>query len=449
METMEPSVRPAARAATPSIADRECPQGDWSRAYSRCSLFGAALVGTEIFDSNICPHGPQGCLHVVRDATAQQNRETDYAQSGMTQRDVIYGGKDTLIAAFLETMGEYGQAGPKISISTCAPEIIGDNLRDVVSRINPNLPVVDVSGGFQGNQYYGLNETLRKLVMRFADPDPALEPGLVNLIGNIGGTLQWRADVREMDRLLSALGLRVNYLVCDGTLDNVRTASRAEATILITPEIGRPAAEHLQRAFGRAVIASPFGLPLGLRGTEFWLRAVADALALDTPRLDALLEQEEEETRLRLKVGLNNLVFAEKTQQLKRMPAAVVAEGVCALSWARFLAEELQVRPSVIGLRTPVRASGLHPDLTKWLDASPDCAVLTEPSVESMQAALGKSRPQLVLGSSLECEMVRALDLPAFVHVAHPNAQYVNIVEKPFLGYKGLLNVCELILNTI
>jgi hypothetical protein len=69
-----------------------CPEGDWSRAYTRCSLFGAALVGTEVYDSNICPHGPQGCLHVVRDATAQQNRETEYAQSGMTSRDVIFGG---------------------------------------------------------------------------------------------------------------------------------------------------------------------------------------------------------------------------------------------------------------------------------------------------------------------------------------------------------------------
>jgi light-independent protochlorophyllide reductase B subunit len=346
-------------------------------------------------------------------------------------------------------MGEYGQAGPKISISTCAPEIIGDNLNDVVARINPKLPVVAVSGGFQGNQYYGLNETLLRLVMKFADPSPVTERGLVNLIGSIGGTLQWRADVREMDRLLTALGLTVNYLVCDSTLDNVRRASRAEATILIGPEIGAPAAEYLQRSFKLQVIASAFGLPLGLRGTEAWLRAVSAALGLDAGRLDAVLEREEEETRFALKVGLNNLVFSEKTMRLKRLPVAVVAEAVSALSWARFLAEELEMRPCVVGLRTPMKKYDLHPDLTQWLNASDDCAILAEPSVDSVQRALEKFQPHLVLGSSLEADMVRDLGLPAFVHVAHPNTQYVNIVEKPHLGYNGMLNICETILNVI
>jgi nitrogenase molybdenum-iron protein alpha/beta subunit len=446
METMESAMTPGASSHATGLP-AACPERDWSRAYTRCSLFGAALVGTEVYDSNICPHGPQGCLHVVRDATAQQNRETDYAQSGMTSRDVIFGGKDTLIAAFLETMGEYGQAGPKISISTCAPEIIGDDLEDVVSRINPKLPVIAVHGGFQGDQYYGLNQTLLKLVERFADKQATVEPGLVNLVGNIGGTRQWRADVREMARVLSALGLTVNHLVCDGTLDNVRRASHAEATLLVTPEIGGPAADYLQRTCNRPVLSSTLGLPLGLRGTEHWLRAVAAGLSVAPGRLDALLADEEEEVRVRLKVGLNNLVFNDKALQLKRLPVSVVAEGVSALSWARFVSEELEMIPCVIGLRTPVDRDQLHPDLARWLDASDSRAVLVQPSLESVQEAHAHFRPHLVLGSSLEADIVRELGLRAFVHIVHPNTQYVTIVEEPHLGYRGMLHACESILN--
>jgi len=447
METLEPTLMPCAEGS--ASAGEECSGGDFSRAYTRCSLFGAALVGTEVFDSNICPHGPQGCLHVVRDATAQQNRETDYAQSGMTAKDVIYGGKNTLTAAFLETMGEYGQAGPKISISTCAPEIIGDHLEDVVLRINPSLPVIMISGGFQGDQYFGLNQTLLKLVVRFADPDATIEPGLVNLVGNIGASRQWRADAREMARLLSALGLTVNHLVCDGTLDNARRASHAAATVLVNPEIGAAAGDYLRRTWDRPLISPPFGLPMGLRGTEQWLRAVSAVLPVDPRRLDEVLAEEEEEIRLKLKVGLNNLVFNEKTLQLKRMSVSVVAEGAAALSWARFLSEELQMAPCLIGLRTPVEPDGLHPDLARWLEPSDARAVLLQPSVESVREAHARLRPHLVLGSSLEGEMARELGLPAFIHIAHPNTQYVTIVEEPHLGYRGMLNACESILNAI
>jgi nitrogenase molybdenum-iron protein alpha/beta subunit len=447
METMESDLTPcAAGSASPG---EECTGGDWSRAYTRCSLFGAALVGTEVFDSNICPHGPQGCLHVVRDATAQQNRETEYAQSGMTSKDVIYGGKNTLTAAFLETMGEYGQGGPKISISTCAPEIIGDHLEDVVSRINPRLPVIMISGGFQGDQYFGLNQTLLKLVVRFADPDATIEPGLVNLIGNIGASRQWRADAREMARLLSALGLTVNHLVCDGTLDNARRASHAAATVLVNPEIGAAAGDYLRRTWDRPLISPPFGLPIGLRGTEEWLRAVSAALPVDLGRLEEVLAEEEEEVRLKLKVGLNNLVLNEKTLQLKRMPVSVVAEGAAALGWARFLSEELQMAPCLIGLRTPVEPDGLHADMARWLEPSDARAVLLQPSVDSVREALARLRPHLVLGSSLEGEIARELGLPAFLHIAHPNTQYVTIVEEPHLGYRGMLHACESILNAI
>ncbi len=418
-------------------------------AYNRCSVFGAALVSTEIYDSEICLHGPQGCMQTVREAYALQNREYDYCQTAMSQKSVIFGGTQVLISALLETMDPYDRAGPKILVSTCAPEIIGDDVEDVISRINPRLPVGGVSGGFRGNHYWGINETLLQLVKKFVDPYPFPEPGLVNLVGNLGGARQWRADVGEMIRLLSALGLTVNRLGCNNVLDDLRKVSRAEATLLMTPEIGEPTANYLHRIFDIPILISPLGLPLGLRGTEVWLQTVAEKLNVDAERLNSLLGREEEEVRIKLKVGLNNMVFIEKTTLLKHLPVAVVAEGVVALSWARFLAEELEMNPCVVALRTQLPKHDFHPDLLAWLESSNGHKVLIEPSVETVRQILAKTRPHLVLGSSLEAEMVRELDLPAFLHIAHPNTQYVDIIEHPYLGYKGLLQACQHIFDRI
>ncbi len=421
-----------------------------SHSYSRCAVFGVALVSTEIHDSKMCIHGPIGCTQVVREAAALQNREYDYCQSGMSQRNVIFGGEDVLIAGMLDTMDPYERGGPKILTTTCAPEIIGDNVAGIVARINPKLPVVMVSGGgFRGNQYRGINETLVQLLVKFTDPSGTLEPGLVNLIGDIGGSRQWRADVREMSRLLSDLGLEVNQLGCDSTLDNVWRASHAEATILITSEIGGSAAEYLLKTFGRQVVGSPLGLPLGLRGTEVWLRTVGEQLKVGTDRVESVLEREEEDARISLKVALSNMVFIEKTAEMKGLPVAVVAEGISALSWCRFLSEEMEMVPRVVGLRTPVCQDGLDQDLIRWLDPANGNIVLNEPALEDVQQALMESKPSLVLGSSLEADMVRKLGLPAFMHVVNPNSQYVPIIEDPFLGYRGLLRTAQKVMDSI
>lgn len=421
-----------------------------SHSYSRCAVFGVALVSTEIYDSKMCIHGPIGCTQVVREAASLQNREYDYCQSGMSQRNVIFGGEDVLIAGMLDTMNPYERGGPKILATTCAPEIIGDNVSGIIARINPKLPVVMVSGGgFRGNQYRGINDTLLQLLERFSDPHGALEPGLVNLIGDIGGSRQWRADVREMNRLLSGLGLEVNQVGCDSTLDNIRRASHAEATILITPEIGGSAAEYLLKKHARQVVSSPLGLPLGLRGTEIWLRTVGEQLKIKAEKVERVLGREEEDVRISLKVALSNMVFIEKTAEIKRLPVAVVAEGISALSWCRFLHEELEMVPQVVGLRTPVCKEGLDQDLIKWLDPVNGRIILDEPSVADVYLAMKERKPGLVLGSSLEADMVRKIGCCSFMHIVNPNTQYVPIIEDPLLGYRGLLRITQKIMDSM
>lgn len=446
METMESVKQSQASLAGNAALSSSCAANE---SYNRCSTFGAALVCAEVYDSELCLHGAPGCLQAIREAYAQQNREYDYCQTGMNKQDVIFGGTDALIAALLETMSPYEKAGPKIVVNSCIPEIIGDDVASVLSKVNPNLPALGVAGGFRGNQYLGVNEALAQFVKKFADPYAEPEAGHVNLIGNVGGSRQWRADVRELSRLLAGLGLNVNRIGCDNVLEDIRQASHAEATVLINPDLGKDAAEYLRETFNVAVLTSPMGLPLGLRGTEAWLQMIGHKLNVAEEKLEALLEREESNVRVKLKIGLNDMVFMEKTAQIKHLPVAIIAEGVVALSWARFLAEEMEVTPSVIALRTPLPEGEFDPSLTAWLKPTDERIVLIEPSVEAVRQALTAARPQLVLGSSLEGQMVRDLKLPAFLHIAHPNSQYVNVLEYPYLGYQGLLQATQHILNRL
>ncbi len=429
-----------------SITQTECV----STSYERCAVFGATLVATEVHDSLICLHGPQGCVQAIREAAALQNRECEYSQTCMSQKDVILGGDRTLISHLRQSLQQYDFAGPTIVVSTCAPEIIGDNVANIIERVNPRLPVIGVSGGFRGDHNWAVNETLLQLVKKFADPYARTDHGLVNMIGDIGGSRHWRADVYEMKRLLERLGVQVNVLACNSTIKDISQVSSAGATVLLTPEIGRSAADYLEKIFDCKVIVPPFGPPLGIRGTEMWLKSVGSELNVAPNLLQEIFDQEENNIRSALRVGLKNMIFIEKTSELKGLPVAVVANGSSALAWARFLEEELEARLCLIAMRTAPEKEELDKSLMDYIQSVNGKIVLEEPSVEDVRRAFGATQPRLVLGSSIESELLtKFTQPPPFLHIANPNNQFVTINEVPYMGYRGVLYSTETILNLL
>jgi nitrogenase molybdenum-iron protein alpha/beta subunit len=369
----------------------------------------------------------------------------------MSAKDAVFGGENTLLAALLETMNPYDRAGPKIVTGTCTPEVIGDDYGGIVDRVNENLPIIAVSGGFKGNHYYGINETLLQLVKKFADPYAFPEPGMVNVVGNIGGSRGWRADVADVKRTLELLGLKVNLLACNSKLDDIRNSSMAEATILINPEIGFDAAKYLQTTFDRKIIISDMGLPLGLRGTESLIRLVAKELNVDNEKLETVLTSEEETVRIKLKPTLSDSLFVEKTCTLKNMKVAIVAEGVIALSWARFLKEEMDVNPVLIGMRSVINSNiKLHSDLTMWAsNNSDDVITIHDIQADMVEQALNDIRPDITFGSSIEYEFVKKANLGSFVHIANPNRHFITLNEYCHGGFSGVVNIVEQVLNAI
>lgn len=418
--------------------------------YRRCSIYGAALVAAEVFDSDFCVHGPQGCTSAVKEAFAVQGREYDYHQSGMTQSEIIFGGEKCLVNALVDAFSPYEKAGPKFMVTSCSSEIIGDNVDAIAARVNHRLPLVKVtSGGIKGDQYFGLDQALLGLVSKFADAPVGREPALVNLVGAIGLSSGWRADVAELRRLLEGLGLAVNAVACDSTIAHFQRSAAAALTVLLTPDVGLSAAQLLEKRFGIPWLVSPLFLPLGLHGTEEWLASIGKALSLPGDVVAALVEAEELKARDALKIGLSQVVYSEKVSRLRHLPVAIVAEGPAAISWARFLAEEMEAEPVFLGMRTGVDRTDVKAALeTVISDLSLHPRVEFDPSCHDVERALEESGAQLVLGSSVELDLARGLGIDS-VQIANPNTHRVNIAPPPYLGYVGLLHATEAVLNSV
>ncbi len=419
--------------------------------YERCSVYGAALVAAEVYDSDFCVHGPQGCTSVIKEAFAVQGKEYDYHHSGMTESDIIFGGEKCLIKALTEAFSSYEKAGPKFMVTSCSSEIIGDNVDAVAARVNEGLPLVKVTGGgIKGNQYFGIDQALVGLISKFADAHREKRSRLVNIIGTVGLSRQWRGDLYELRRLLETMGLEVNLVACGSTIDNFKRISMASLTILLIPEVGRAAAEYLQKRFNIPYCYSPLFLPLGLKGTEVWLHEVGKALSVSEERIQEIIDTEEEMVRSALQVGLNQMLYVEKLSRLKGLPVSIIAEGSAAFSWARFVCEELNMKLVFLGLRTGHDNHELHTALEEFKREIPlSPRVLFKPTIDAVRGALRDTGTEFIIGSSSEADMGEEMGITNFLHITNPNTHYVNVNNIPFLGYRGLLHATEAILNIL
>ena len=416
--------------------------------YERDALHGIALVASEFNDSQISVHGPRGCTSQLVEAMNVQSQQVNYYHFGMSPKDVVLGGVRRLRPKLTKAAGSYTREGILFLATTCTAELIADDVDSVVRELEGTAPVLKVTGGLEGDRLSGINATLEALVRRFGQPGDGREPGLVNLIGNVGGGREWHGDVHELARVLERLGLRANPLACESRLRHVVAAPRAVATVLTTSDVGGDAAGWLEKSHGVPVAVSPFGLPIGLRGTERWLRVLAAAAGVAPDVVDDVIADEESEVLRQVRLRLRDEIYIAGVARLKGLPVAVVADGTVALSWMRFLVEELAMRPVLLGAhRAP--AAGADELLAWWATARDGAVELSRPTPDEVADALRQAKPALVLGSSVERELLDRAGGGTFLHIAYPNTHYVTFTDAPYLGYRGVARVAEDILNRI
>lgn len=434
------NLQPVKPASTPKQVN-----GLTSVPYRRCFLYGSALVAAEIEDADFCVHGPQGCMSAVQEAFAVQGAEYDYHQSGMTQTEIIFGGERCLTKALVEALHPYEKIGPKFMVSSCASEIIGDNMDKVAALVNPKIPLVKVDGGgFKGDQYLGVEKTLLALVQKFATKRHQADK-FVNLIGPIGLTPTWRADTLAIGRLLEELGLQVNYLGCQSNISHFEQAGSAKATVLLLPTVGCQAATFLKQKFGIPFVWSKLYLPLGLRGTESWLRSVRTKLGLSESKIERFVNEKENWVRQKLKVGLNQVLYLKKILAAKESSVGIAAEGEIAFSWFRFVSEELEMPVKLVILRTV--NSALKTSFNCWQKKlNTNAKLVCQPDWFACEEIIKAEKVKLMLGSSLECSLAKQYGAAGFL-ITHPNSSELFLAQWPLLGYEGLIYAVEALLN--
>ncbi|MDR3270078.1 MAG: nitrogenase [Peptococcaceae bacterium] len=247
-------------------------------------------------------HGPVGCGaisigNVGQSQTFKRLRDPKaeglfWLSTNLTESDVINGGEEKLREAIRYADKEFQPEMIIIAVS-CVPALIGDDVDAVIQELQDEVAakIVPVQcAGFKtkamatayDDVYHGILRQLISHPIRREDrqvvPDDLRDvqrryrdTRTVNVL-NVG-TMS-RADELELERLLTALELKVRYLPCFSDADDFRYVLESALNVSICGTHDDYFIKHLETLYNIPFIIDT--MPVGRRNIARWLRKIAE-----------------------------------------------------------------------------------------------------------------------------------------------------------------------------
>lgn len=412
-----------------------------------CALEGVATVLAGIEDVSIVIHSPQGCSATV--ALGYDHHEIDFTRrksacTRLFESDIIMGATDKLKELIAQADRTFGSKVTFV-VGTCAADIIGEDLEGVCRVMQPkvNSQLIPVfAGGFRGNALAGMDLGLKALLPLMKDPRGQQAANTVNLIApqaSLNPT--WRADLEWVRQVLARLGVGVQaVLTRQASMHQIRHASLAGANILLSHDVGQPLARCMRERFGTPLLLEGLPLPVGLGNSARWLRALGEHFGAQAAAEEIIAQGEELVVDTLRRRGLMII------PRYRNCRVAVSADATFGIGLIRMLFSELEMIPEVVLLRsdTPQARALLASELDD-LGIRPQVAFGVD-GYQMKQALAGRDDLQAVLGSAWEGYLAKELGLRLAFDLLSPTNRDTYL-DRPYLGYEGMLNMLEVVAN--
>jgi nitrogenase molybdenum-iron protein alpha chain len=238
-----------------------------------------------IRDSVLLFHSPVGCAagqhsshELFQHIPVEQGRPVDLdffhaVCTNLTESDVVFGGSDKLVAALKEADRRYSPRAIFV-VTSCASGIIGDDLEGAVNEAQPQVRAKIVpchTEGFRSRVTQTGYDAFWHAVLKYlVRKDLPKQKDLVNVTNMFSYT--WM-DKIEITRLLTRLGLRVNFIPEFASVEDLENMGAAAVTAPICPTFADYLMRGLDEHFGVPYFKDV--IPFGIKKTDEWLRQIA------------------------------------------------------------------------------------------------------------------------------------------------------------------------------
>ncbi len=390
-------------------------------------------------------HSGPGCAAKLNDNNGTSGRFSPniFPCSSVSEKEVVFGGTGKLRST-IENALKVIDADLFVVLSGCTSEIIGDDIEEVAGNFeNAEKPVLWAkTPGFKGNNYLGHDWILKSIFEQYLE-DGETEKGLVNLfVAPPQQDPYWLGNLREIENLLSAIGLKPNTIFGFGRgIENLKKIPNAEYTILVSPWVGIESAKYLERRFGIKLLQYPV-LPIGATETTKFLRAVQEFTGADKELVEKVITEKEAEFYYYIERFADTLL---ETRILgKRF--TVASDSEYAIAVTKFLVNDMGLFPEKVFITDDApkahqqkiidEVNNLNYGITTQVQFTTDGHDIHE----QIKNADFAGTP-LIIGSNWEKKLAAEIG-GHFVNVSYPMLEKL-VMNDHIAGYSGGLHLLE------
>lgn len=412
-----------------------------------CVLAGINSVLGAI--DRVCPiyhSGPGCCMQTTAADQGQSGHKSSrfvssvsLPSTNMLEKEVVFGGTEKLRTTVQGAI-DIIDADAYFVLMGCTAGIIGDDIVSVTEEFqDKGYSVYPIeTPGFVGDSNLGYETVWTTMINQVIEEDVPKDDKLVNIFGIIPyHDPFWSGALEEIDRILSALGLKVNtFFTKHQGIETIRKCSGAALNIIINPWLFKGPAKKMEQKFGIPSIRVP-GLFVGATDTTKFVRQVAEAMHLDQEIVDKVIAAEEEYV-------YDYLAQSVGVVSWKRF--AVVADANNAVGITRYLANDFSFTPVLVIVSEPLFRQEDKDRIVAQIEdleyAKPPKVIFASDQYEINQALREEEEEiTLLIGSSNEREVALEKDIQ-FILAAFPMNERL-VFNRTYAGYRGSLTFTE------
>ena len=412
-----------------------------------CVLAGINSVLGAI--DRVCPiyhSGPGCCMQTTAADQGQSGHKSSrfvssvsLPSTNMLEKEVVFGGTEKLRTTVQGAI-DIIDADAYFVLTGCTAGIIGDDIVSVTEEFqDKGYSVYPIeTPGFVGDSNLGYETVWTTMINQVIEEDVPKDDKLVNIFGIIPyHDPFWSGALEEIDRILSALGLKVNtFFTKHQGIETIRKCSGAALNIIINPWLFKGPAKKMEQKFGIPSIRVP-GLFVGATDTTKFVRQVAEAMHLDQEIVDKVIAAEEEYVYDYLAQSVGGVSW-------KRF--AVVADANNAVGITRYLANDFSFTPVLVIVSEPLFRQEDKDRIVAQIEdleyAKPPKVIFASDQYEINQALREEEEEiTLLIGSSNEREVALEKDIQ-FILAAFPMNERL-VFNRTYAGSRGSLTFTE------
>jgi light-independent protochlorophyllide reductase subunit B len=406
---------------------------------------GAMRIATAMRDVHYVLHAPQGDTYadLLFTMIERRNHRPPVTYTTFQARDL---GSDTAELFQRAARDAFERFQPKAMLvgASCTAELIQDDPAGLAQALKLPIPVVPLElPSYQRKENWGASETFYQLVRALAvrrsrddaDANTPVSRGRpsCNLLGPTALGFRHRDDVREVTRLLAALGIEVNVVAPYGaTPADLARLGEADFNVVMYPEIAAQAAGWMSRNLG---LPATRVVPIGVQATREFIQEVAALAAVDPLVTQAVLSSAERDGTDAANPSPARAPWYSRSVDstyLTGKRVFVFGDATHAVAAARVAQTELGFE--VVGLGTYSREFAREVrEAAKLYGVEP---LITDDYLE-VEARVAELQPELVLGTQMERHIAKRLGIPCAVISAPVHVQDFPARYSPQMGFEG------------